>query len=248
MGMPVVVGVSAAAASGIGDITPAFPTGYTAVDNDILLTTIECENTDTITVPAGWATVTSQVVATGTPTKLTLIWKRAVAGDTAPTIVDTGGTNNHQIGRMLVVSGCKTTGNPWNTLAGTTETTADTTVSIPGLTTTAINCLVVAVFSTGRDSTTVNATAGANASLANFTEQMDNWTNAGLGGGFALFTGEKATAGVVSATTATVSTADFKALIAVALEGASEPDANRWNKGIPVGMRWNRAASIAANY
>jgi hypothetical protein len=225
--MPVLVGVSAAAATGTTTVTPAFPTAYTATDGDIECVAIESENTDTITPPGnGMAALTSQVVSTGIPTKLSLFWRRLAAGNTAGAF--TASPGDHMIGRTAIIRGCRATGNPWNIFAGATEVVSDTTVSIPGLTTTAADCYVTAWFSTGRDLATVNATAWVNASLANFAEQIDNWAITGLGGGWAMAAGGKAAAGAVSATTATVSTADFKALIVVAFEGAADMSP-RWS-------------------
>lgn len=222
MPMPTVVGVGAGT-SGTGDITPAYPAGYTAVADDIAVTYVESESGDTINPPTNWAQITAQSVTTGTVTKLTALWRRLTASEAAPTIVDPGGVNNHMGGRMIIVRGCKTTGNPWNITAVAQETVADTTVSIPTVTTTAADCLVMVAFATGQDvASTAGATGWTNANLANLTERMDNWVTAGLGGGFAMATGEKAAAGVVGATTATLSlTANFKALMTIALEGAA---------------------------
>jgi hypothetical protein len=217
MPMPTVVGVGAAS-NGVAGITPAYPTSYTAVDDDVAVTFAETESTDTLAPPTGWTAKTNQVVAVTAPTKLWIIYRRLVAGDAAPAIADPG---DHIVARMIVVRGCVNTGDPFNQVNGTTEGTSDTTVSIPGLTTTADNCLVLAAFGTGSDvSSTVQASGWTNASLANLTERMDNWVTSGDGGGLAMASGEKAVAGVVSATTATVATANLKTLIVLALQGA----------------------------
>lgn len=142
------------------------------------------------------------------------------AGEAAPAITTTA---NHKIGRMIVVRGCRTTGNPFEAAPASTELVADTTVSIPGMTTTSDNCLILYAFGTGQDITsTAGATGWANASLGSVSERMDNWTATGTGGGFAMASGEKATAGATGAMTATLSlTANFKTLMAMSLVGAS---------------------------
>lgn len=219
MAAPTVVGVSAANVNGIGAITPAFPSGYSAVTDDVALTFLECESADTVTAPSGWAILTSQFVATGTTTKLTVLWRRLVAGDTAPSVADAG---DHLIGRMMIVRGCPNSGNPWNNFAGSTETVSDTTVAVPGLTTSADDCLIVAVFGTGQDvASTTNASGWANPTLDSLVERMDDWTTSGTGGGFAVATGVAARAGGVAPTTASVVTANFKTLIVVALGGGA---------------------------
>jgi hypothetical protein len=127
---------------------------------------------------------------------------------------------------MIVIRGLATVGNPWDIALGTTELVADTTVSITsGGSTTGADRLILAAFSTGQDvASTAGATAWADATLANVTERMDNWAIAGSGGGFAMATGEKATAGAVGPMTATLSlTANFKALIYIALRPAVGP-------------------------
>lgn len=219
MAIPTIVGVGDSAA-GQAAITPAFPAGYSAVADDIAVTFHECDSTDTLNLPSGWALVASQSLTSGTTSKLSAIWRRLQAGDTAPSITDAG---NHQIGRMIVLRGCITSGDPWNVAQTATELTADNSVSTPAVTTTVADCLVLAAFSTGQDtSSTAGATAWANASLANIAERMDNWTALGTGGGFAMASGEKATAGSVNATTATLSlTVNFKALMTVAFKPAA---------------------------
>jgi hypothetical protein len=216
---PTVVGVSAANVNGVGAITPAFPSGYTAVTDDVALTFLECESADVVTPPSGWAVLNAQTVSTGITTKLTVLWRRLVGGDTAPSIADAG---DHLIGRMMIVRGCVATGNPWNNFFGTTEPVADTTVAVPAIVTPADDCLIVAAFGTGQDvASTANASGWANPTLDGLTERMDDWTTSGTGGGFAVATGVAARAGGVAQTTANVATANFKTLIVVALAGGS---------------------------
>jgi hypothetical protein len=242
VGMPSIVGVGAAI-SGTGAVTAAFPGGYTAIADDVAWTWCECEAADTLTPPAGWAIGATQVVSSGTTTKLTGIYKRLIVGDTAPSIADAG---DHIGARMIVVRDCRTNGSPINITSTGTELTSDTTVSIQGLTTTRDNCLIMSAFSTGQDvALTAGATAWANASLGSVTEQMDNWVTDGLGGGFAMATGTKAVKGVVLATTATLSLAsNFKTLIMVALEG-TEPEPR---SPLLRGPRPSEGTSIAGPY
>jgi hypothetical protein len=214
-----VVGIGAAASSAAG-ITPALPGGYTAVADDIWVTFHECDSSDTLTPPTGWALITSQPVTSGTTTKLSAIWHRAIGGDTAPTIADAG---NHQVGRMIVVRGCITAGNPWDIATPSQELAADATVSIPSINTSVADCLILAAFSTGQDiASTAGATGWANASLASVTERMDDWTALGTGGGFSMMTGGKAAVGATGASTATLSlTPNFKAMLHIALKPAA---------------------------
>jgi uncharacterized membrane protein YdcZ (DUF606 family) len=163
-------------------------------------------------------------------------------------------SSNHTISRILGIRGVDTGATPWNITSAGTDTVSNTSVSIAGATTTVPECLVVAVFSTGTDSATAQLSGGAftNANLANLTTQMNNWTNSGGGGGFAVCTGELAAAGAYGATTATLVTAAQKAMATIALaptastgQAGTKP---RWS-GLPLGQRWIRPAiSHAVNY
>jgi hypothetical protein len=176
----------------------------------------------------GWAdVVTSQLVSTGTVTRLTVRWRRAVAGDTAPVVPASA---NHTISRILGVRGVDTGATPWNITTAGTDTVSNTSVSIPGATTTVPECLVVAVFTTGTDSNTAQLSGSfTNGNLANLTTRMNNWTASGGGGGFAVCTGELAVAGAYGATTATLVTAAQKSMATIAFapvasgQGAASP-------------------------
>lgn len=214
--MPTIVGVGASA-SGTGSITPAYPGGYSAVAGDVAITLMET-NSEIITAPTNWASAATVAVSSGTLTRLSAFWRRLNTGETAPAYTTTA---NHKIGRMIVVRGCRPTGNPHEAAPTSTELVADTTVSIPGTTTTPPNCLLLYAFSTGQDTaSSAGATGWADASLAAVTERMDNWASAGTGGGFAMASGEKAAAGASGAMTATLSlTANFKTLMCISLVG-----------------------------
>jgi hypothetical protein len=217
--LPTVVAVGTVA-SGTTTATPGLPAGLAA--DDVMVMLVETQN-QTVTPPAGWALITGTqvIVATGTVTQLAALWRRAVAGDSAPVLT---GTTDHVVARIIAVRGCASNGNPWNITASATELVADTTVSIPGATTTVDDCLILAAFSTGTDvASTTHATAWTNASLGSVTEQMDNWVVDGGGGGFGMATGTKVAKGAYTATTATVTTANFKALISIALQAPTPP-------------------------
>jgi len=215
MAMPVVVGVGAAA-SGQAAVTAAYPGGYTATTNDIGIIFQECENADTPAAPSGWSIIVTQALTSGTTSKLTAMWRRIQAGDTAPSVPDPG---NHQTVTMIVVSGCITAGNPWDVFTNTTELVSDTSVSVPGVTTTVNNCLILAAFGTGQDVNNTTALTWVNGSLANLAHRRSSWTALGTGGGFAFCTGEKAAFGGTGATTTTAAVAaNFKTLMTIALK------------------------------
>jgi hypothetical protein len=134
----------------------------------------------------------------------------------APTVADPG---DHIIARIMAVRGCINTGNPWDVTATGTELVSDISVSIPGATTTVDSCLVLAAVATGTDvSSSSHFSLPKNATLQDCTERMDSWTAEGGGGGFAVVAGVKLIAGAIDATTAVVATANFKALMTIALK------------------------------
>lgn len=204
-------------ASGLAAINPGLPT---LVADDIHVLVIETEN-EPVPAMTGWNNVGAGTinVATGSVTALTIRWRPAQAGDTAPTVPDSG---NHQIARIAAFSGVDTT-NPWDVTLFGTETVADTSVSFPNPTTTTANTMIVHCFGTGQDTATAQSSSTAtNAGLTNLTIRMNDWTTSGTGGGFAMFTGEKASIGAVGVTTSTMTgTANFKTLFTGALKEAT---------------------------
>jgi hypothetical protein len=203
--MPTVVSVGTVA-NGTGAVSPGLPASLQ--DNDILVMFIET-NDQTITV-AGWTQAGSSPQSQATDvTRLTVFWHRY--NSASPPATTTSDSGDHQIARIIAIRGCITSGDPFNITGGSSDATSSTSATIPGVTTTVDNCLVLAACGVTRDATsTTNFSAWANASLASVAEQMDNTTTSGLGGGFGVASGEKATAGATGNTTATLAVAGRK--------------------------------------
>lgn len=220
MAIPTVYAVGAQGQTnnaGGGTATPALPTGTTT--GDLLIMFMETGNQP---VPAltGWSNVGVGIVqqASGLVTALTVRWKIAGAGETAPSL--SASSIDHVVARIVGVRGHDPAA-PFNITATGVDNTASTSTSIPGATTTIADCLVFAAFSTGTDVTsTAQASAWANASLATVTEQCDNWHVTGNGGGFGVATGGKAAVGAYNATTVTIATANTKATMSFAVAPA----------------------------
>jgi hypothetical protein len=183
--MPTVYAIGTAVNSTGAALTPAIPTGTGL--NDIVLLVHEMDpalNAAVLGAVTGYADVVNspQSQSTTTPTRLTVRWHRAAGAEsgtiTVPLVTD------HQQARLIGIRGCVTSGNPWNVTSGAIAASS-ATVNFPALTTTAIDCLIFQAVTTGTD---VNSTAmlgvATNAALAAVTEQMDNWTLSGGGGGF----------------------------------------------------------------
>lgn len=229
MPMPFVYAVGNVA-NGTGAITPSIPSGTDITD--ILLLFVETEN-QAVPAVAGYAEVlTSPVsVTTGTVTRLTVRWHRALGPESGT--VSVGDAGDHQVARIIGIRGAAVSADPWNVTASSTELVSDTSASCPTVTTTVDNCLVVTAVATGTDvASTTHITSWTNANLVALTERIDNWVTDGLGGGIGVATGEKATAGSVGATTATLVTANFKALMTIAIkERLLDPPGETWQFG-----------------
>jgi hypothetical protein len=212
---PTVVNVGAVD-SGTTAITPAFPASIIA--DDILITVAECEGVTApaaYTLPSGWAHITGSPIQEGTNTRLWVIWRRYDGVFTAPSLGDSG---DHNVGRMIAVRGVPLSGNPWNVVAVATEAVSDTSATWPGVTTTADDCLILEIISTGADvASTAQLGALTNANYSSITERMDNWILSGNGGGIGMVSAVKATAGATGQSTATMTTAATKALMTLAI-------------------------------
>jgi hypothetical protein len=211
-------------ASGAGAISPALPGSLRA--NDILLLFVETANQASSIATQGdltWTEVTnSPQGANGgslaTSTRLTVFWARYDGVATVgPTTNDSG---NHQIGVIMAFRGVVTSGNPWDITSGGTETTSDTSGSIPTATTTVDNTLVVLAIATSVPDAdgTAAFSSWTNANLANLTERFDVSRAINNGGALGIATGEKATAGATGTTAVTVSTSATKGMMTIALK------------------------------
>lgn len=216
--------VSAGAFSqGTAAITPALPASI--LTNDILLLFLQTENQAiTIPTPNGgtWTEVTGSPQGTGTAgsggDRLTVFWSRYNGTQGAPT---TSSSGDHQKGCILAYRLCITSGNPWDTTAGSVAAAATTAVSVPTVTTSLADCLAVFAASNTTDTGTTQFTTWTNASLTTVTSRVGQNSTTGLGGGVYVGDGGKATAGVVSASTATLATASLQGRLMIALKPTS---------------------------
>ena len=216
MPAPTVVGVGAA-----DNATPWAPAiAGPVLANDIILIAVEQVGGEASPTSTGFAHVTGSPVVVDTSTQGSVLWKRAVGGETSATVT---GPVNHAATRTITIRGVKIGGNPWNgTPTAAQDTIADTSADWPSVTTTVDDCLIVLFIATGRDITsTANLGAVTNANLTSITERMDDWTATGTGGGIGMVTGIKATAGAVGTSSATMGSTDSKALLTIALQPES---------------------------
>ena len=169
--------------SGTGAISPAWPTHQA---DDVALLFVESANQAvTLTTPAGFVEVTNQgtgTAGTASATRLTAFWCRATSSSMAAPVV--GDSGARQTAVILTFRGCIASGNPWDVFAGNVAAAATTAVSMPGLTTTVAETLIVNAFSNslGVDAETVRPASLANASITNLAKRL-NTQEDGTGGG-----------------------------------------------------------------
>ena len=157
----------------------------------------------------------------GVNTQLSVLWKRATASESAPTVT---GPTDHAITRMIAIRGCPSVGNPWNVVAVAIEATSDTSAAWPAATTTSPDCLVLFFASTSADIATAQfAALTGGTGLTNVVEQIDNAATTGNGGVLGCISATKAAAGTTGAPTSTLTTAGFKAFMTLAMAPGTPP-------------------------
>ena len=199
--LPIFVAASAEFSS-TGVPTAVLPTGHVA--NDILVLVLQSSNDSLITPPTGYTQIGPQNgIGTGAAAganRQLVCWKRDNGAESAPTIPDTG---DHTYGMMFAIRGCPTSGDPFHFLGNNFKFATSTAASGPKGTTTIDNCLIIDIFTSSIDNASAQAASVANADLSSLTEQFDDGTTDGTGGGIVVISGIKYTAGPIAATTFT---------------------------------------------
>lgn len=185
--------------------------------NDIGILLIEAENTITTITPAGWTHVTGSPLVVG-DTKLHVLWARA--DSSAMPDVSNSTNCNHKLGVIVTFRGCITTGNPWNVITTGSKTTASNTATVPSLTTTVNNTLVVMIVSRpDDDASTTHFGVPVNATLNSIAKYGEFGTDLGHGGGFVVAGGIKATSGATGTSTLSKTASTTDAYVTFALRG-----------------------------
>lgn len=197
--------------AGTGNVTYTLPNNGTAwAAGDLLLLVIETAN-EAVTPPTGWTLLVE--IGTGTAaatdaTRLTVFYRVAQTGDTAPTVTDPG---DHQCGHTMAIrcSGGVSIGN----IASDVLTSSSTTVTCPTIATTGTDRLVVCIASSPLDTASwPGSTSWTNANLTSFGEggtiYIGTQTSSGNGGAISGVTGRRANqTASIGSTTSTWSTA-----------------------------------------
>lgn len=171
-------GTAAFTATNAATIAPGLPSGWAAGDIHILVAG-RGDNT-AMTSLSGW----TQLLAANSTTawRTEVWWRRAVGGDTAPTVTF-GSSTIVRGARIYGVRGCATSGSPFDTGAGAPTILANAaaaTVSFTNLTTQGANRFILAVGAYEDDPTTVTT-------ITNYTQPSGAVAGSTLGNDMMLF-------------------------------------------------------------
>lgn len=200
----------------VGAGTPAFGNNTVTIglpasttSGDLLLLLIETANDGTFTTPTGWfAHPSPPGIGTSAGSTSTKLWAfyRYQDGTVTGVSPQASPLPNHKWGVVVAFRGVATWNNPF-TGSATNTSSGNTTITFGSVTTPSANAMVVDVVAHGVDTTGGQVSGWTNANLASVSEGFDDSTTNGSGGGIAVSYGIKATAGAVTATTATLATA-----------------------------------------
>ena len=201
--------------NGTGALSVPEPSGVQ--NGDLLVLFCESENQD-IATPANWTQIgTAQGTGTaGNATSARLeVFYRFRSGTGNTTVANSG---DHTSAIMLAFRGVDPSTPFSGTPVGNVAASATTAVTIPGVTTSHNNTLVVAVVAGSADTATAQFSGQTNANLSSLTERVDVATTQGDGGSITVITGEKVTAGATGNTTGTLATSSVQARLCFALK------------------------------
>jgi len=215
MPAPVFQAVGTLSNSSATSVNVSWPTHQT---NDIGLLVIETTSGGgTLAPPSGWAAAPSTPVTAG-GSKLHVWWKRAASN--AEAAVATGFSNSdHVAGRIFTFRGCVTTGNPWDVTTTGVKTLASPTATVPAVTTTVADTLIVMIVGRPDDSnSTIHFGVPTNANLTGLAEAAESGYDSGNGGGFVVSYGTKTTAGDTGTSTLTKANSTTDTYVVIALK------------------------------
>lgn len=212
-------------------ITPALPTGW-AVD-DIFILTVEYDppvaGDGFLNETTGW-TVIEEVKQGAGSTMLSVKWRRAESGDTAPTVTSANSQWNHLIGCISAFRGCIASGSPIDLYTTESESGAGggggpPPATWPTLTTSVANTRIVHMLATSYDNAGSFISAESNDDqLTGLTEIFDQGTTDSNGGMISGLTAVAPNPATIGTTSATAAATTDRSLMSLAL--LPVPDTN----------------------
>lgn len=227
MAMPTYVGFINTTVT--NSITRAYPAGHAADDIAFFIGQSQSDQatTNNTALPndAGWTEVT---LTNNKTTGSTLfvdagirLWWKKLTSSSMPNLALTNAGVGNCWATVIVVRGLPTSGDPYNQIVCNFLDTQSTSVTFPTLTTTNPDCFIINYHNSSFNSNTAQFGSFVNASQANVTSRLQ--TGSVIGHQVGVFTGEKATAGSISAGTAVLTNANKQVnlIIAAGVPGAA---------------------------
>jgi uncharacterized delta-60 repeat protein len=224
-----------------GTLSVAWPTH--AVGDVALLFVESSTGTIALGTASGFVQVGTQRDATGT--RLAVFWARATSASMANPVLTA--QSNHQYAVILTFRGCSPTGVPFTSAVGSTKSSASTSTVLPAVTTVGPDQLIVGALTKDLDSTAAFVSAFSNANLTSVTERFDAGTSSGDGGGIAVFTGVKATAGDTGTTTATVTSSTSAMMTVAFIDGPGAPTTSLTSGDRYIDVSWTDPTHLGSS-
>lgn len=152
--------------------------------------------------------------------RLTAYWCRATSSSMTSPVFNSG--TNHILSRIVTFRNVLSVGDAVAAFTSDVDSTGSTSATIPAVTSTANNSLILQMVAHATDEAIGGGTVSAetNASLVSVTEYEDTSTASGTGGGMAVAGGLLTTAGSSGTMAATLGTSSKQARISLALSPA----------------------------
>jgi hypothetical protein len=220
--LPTLVGMGVGNNGTTGDVTYAWPVGYTPTPDDVAVLHLEAGPTIGLSPPTGWAHVPNSPRAQGSNvTSLSVIIRRLDGTESGSGVVVPGSSFNHQAGFVSVWRGVRTTGNPYDTGGRAVNSALSTNFLVSGTATTEDNCQVLVSYSQALDQTGSAFVSFSAPSLGSPGVRQFYGTTTGNGGGVGLYSGTRVAAGTTGNVSATVTSTQWAGIM-IAL--VPEPD------------------------
>lgn len=184
------------------DLATGTPTiAATLLDNDILFGLLETANEPVASTPSGFTMMTTYGVGTAADaaaTCLTPCWKRINGAQGNPGFGDAG---DHTIGRLFLIRGCRTSGDPVVALSGSAASHSESD-AFDAASTTIDQCLVMHAIAHPEDTGADFVVSWTSPNLTGGTSLAETGSTLGNGGGIGAYAGVKASAGSLGTVTA----------------------------------------------
>lgn len=205
-----------ATATGGGTLQPALPAGL--AQNDIMVIEVVAGGNVTTLAATGWTE--HATILTTVAYRHSLLWKRAGASESAPSIT---GHINDAIAQITAIQGCPTSGDPFDTDVGFQENADSVTIGALGITPAGNGRLILFLGTRVDQGATAVNFASYSGTNPDFIEALDSAFEGGIYNfGMFLAAGSQATAAATGNRTATASDSGVNSAGLFALKPANE--------------------------